>query len=128
MVAFNFELDSVKDQLNFYASVFIKGNFLIVGGRVDGAESNTIARLDATWAWSKAGRLNTARLGHGAIWVNSKLVVVGGEDKYLLRTEYCDLVNDEYICTDQDSSLPDYSSFPLLFAVTDDYGNCSAST
>ena len=121
-----FDFDSVKDEyIEGFDSVSINGNYFIIGGQVDGAYSNTIARLDtATWSWSRAGQLKTARVSHVAIWVNSKLVVVGGVDsKYSLRTEYCDLVNDEFICTEQESALVDYS-YPLLFAVTDDYGNC----
>ena len=122
MIVLSFDFHSVKDvSIQGYASVFINGNFFIVGGRADGAASNTIARLDSAWSWSRAGRLNTARRGHGAIWVNSKLVVVGGDGTY--KTEFCDLKNNEFTCMETDSTLEGYD-YPLLFAVTDDYGNC----
>ena len=74
MIVSSFDFDFVKDEYIWgYASVFINGNFFIVGGAAKFKSLNTIARLDsATWSWSRAGRLNTARSSHGAIWVNSK--------------------------------------------------------
>ena len=116
--------DSVKDDIWGFASVFINGNFFIIGGYADGLDdSSTIARLDAaTWLWSQAGRLNTGRVGHGAIWVNSKLVVVGGWGTK--PTEFCQWDNEEFTCTDQNSALKTYAYYPLLFAVSDDYKNC----
>ena len=124
MVLFSSDFDSVKDHfVAHYASVFINGNFFIIGGWADGSYSSTIARLDAaTWSWSRAGRLNTARDNHGAIWINSKLVVVGGWGTY--PTEFCQWENEEFTCTDQKSTLKDYAYYPLLFAVSDDYKNC----
>ena len=112
-----------------FASVFISGNFFIIGGIADTTASSiadyssTIARLDSTtWSWSPAGRLNTARHDHGAIWINSKLVVVGGWKTN--PTEFCDLENNEFTCTEQKSTLYFYAKSPPLFAVTDDYKNC----
>ena len=76
-----------------YASVFVNGNFFIIGGWADEEKSNTIARLDeTTWLWSKVGRLNTARNGHAAIWARPKLVVVGGS-KDVYKTELDDYRN-----------------------------------
>ena len=112
-----------------YASVFLNGNFYIVGGRIDFKWSTKIARLDtANWSWSQAGELNQARYEHRAIWVNSKLVVVGG--KWGTKPiEFCKLENDEalgkkFTCTVQNSTMPQDSKYPLLFAVSDDYKNC----
>ena len=124
MTVLSFDFDSVKDgYISGYASVFINGNFFIIGGWANAARSNTIARLDsATWSWSRAGRLKTARDDHGAIWVNSKLVVVGGWETK--PTEFCVWENEEFICTFQESTLKNYVYYPLLSAVTDDYGNC----
>ena len=124
MVLLSFDFDSVKDvYIRRYASVFINGNFFIIGGFADWSDSNTIARLDAaTWLWSEAGRLNTARSNHGVIWVNSKLVVVGGAGTR--PTEFCQWDNEEFSCTGQKSILVDYQWYPLLFAVSDDYKNC----
>ena len=125
MIVSSFDFDSVKDECIWgYASVFINGNFFIIAGHSERGYLNTIARLDsATWSWSRAGQLNTARDRHGAIWVNSELVVVGGlwDNR---PTEFCDLANEKFTCTSQESTLSDYSDYPLLFAVTDDYGNC----
>ena len=121
---FSSDYDSVKDEYIWgYASVFINGNFFIIGGDADRGQSSTIGRLDsATWSWSRAGQFNTARDYFRAIWVNSKLVVVGG--RHPKPTEFCELENDEYTCTEQWSRLEYYYDYPLLFAVNDDYKNC----
>ena len=123
------DCDSVKDHYIYsYASIYIKRDFFIVGGFIDGSKSNTVGRLDAvTWSWSIAGRLNTARIHHGVIWLNSKLIVVGGESNgypYELKhtTEFCRLEN--FACTVQDSILSSNDHDLLLFAVRDDYRNC----
>ena len=124
LILLSFDLYFVEGQRVWrHVSVFINGNFFIIGGWTRQDFLKTIARLDATtWAWSRAGRLNNARDDHGAIWVNLKLVVVGsGRDAR--PTEFCDLDNDEFICTDQESILDDYYG-TLLFAVTDDYKYC----
>ena len=120
----NFEFDFVKDERVFnYASVFINASFFIIGGHADRADSNTIARLDTTtWSWSRAGSLNTGRRAHGVIWANSRLVVVGGYGTF--STEFCNLENDEFVCTDQQLKLKNFNWYPLLFAVTDDNKNC----
>ena len=127
MKFFQFRLDSVQDSYIYgYASIFIKGNFFIIGGKADGTgtNSNTIARLNtATWSWSRAGRLNTARRGHGAIWSKSKLIIVGGDyDTY--TTEFCTLKDNKFTCTDLKSTLKGYGFHPLLFMVSDDYKQC----
>ena len=124
MIVSSFDFDSVKDNYIYtYASVFINGNFFIVGGIADEGFSDTITRLDAaTWSWSRAGQLNYVRQGHGAIRVNSKLVVVGGSS--FKQTEFCDLVNEDFTCFSQESTFKSYDFYPLLFAVADDYGNC----
>ena len=88
---------------------------------------NTIARLDAVnWSWSEAGEINTARHYHRAIWVDSKLIIVGGQrkDLDLMPTEFCNFENNEFTCSEQMSTLDDYVAFPMLFAVSDDYRNC----
>ena len=123
MVLLSFDFDSVKDDIYSYASVFINGNFFIIGGSSDGVvQLSTIARLDsATWLWSRAGRLNTGRSHHGVIWSNSKLVVVGG--LFTKPTEFCQWKNKEFTCTEQKSILKGYNR-PLLVVVSDDYKNC----
>ena len=120
----SFDYDSVKDFfICGYAPVFTNGVFYIVGGYVDERNSNTIARLDAiTWSWSSVGRLQTSRNGHGAIWLNLNLIVVGGWE--IMPTEFCKFENNEFTCTEQKSNLHDYGYFPLLFTVSDDYKNC----
>ena len=124
-----FDFDSAKDEhIYSYASIFVQRGFFIIGGFIDGTTSRTVARLDATiWSWSRAGRLNSARSSHGAIWLNSKLIVVGGESNgypYELKhtTEFCRLEN--FACTVQDSILSSNDHDLLIFAVRDDYRNC----
>lgn len=106
-----------------YASVVIDQQFFIIGGAADGNESTMIASLDPiTWSWSNVGRLRTARDGHEALWLNSKLIVVGGQ--YTKPVEFCELENDRFFCTSQALTLKDFDYYPLLFAVSDDYNRC----
>ena len=88
-----------------------------------GKSSNNIGRLDSTsWTWSLAGKLETSRYGHSAIFVDSKLVVVGGSGSR--ATEFCEVHKGHFICEKQPSLLKDYASYPLLFPVSDDYIDC----
>ena len=126
------KIDSVKDSVEiiFYSSVVINESFFLVGGLYDNYYLNrpdkfqrTIARLDAaTWTWSNAGQLNTARSHHGAIWSMSKLIVVGGtgDEK---PAEFCQLTDNRFNCVEQKSRLQGYLN-PLLFVVSDEYKNC----
>ena len=126
-----------------FASVFINGNFYIVGGN-DWVAGDIIASLSAeTWSWSPVGRLRAARAYHGAIWLNSKLIVVGGAggsgwsedgftaicwpiDQRTRRTEICEWKNGRLRCVEQNAALVDYKYYPLLFAVPNKK-NCSKS-
>ena len=126
IILFRFLNDSIKGyHILRYASVVINGDFFIVGGRYNTGDSMTaiIARLDATtWSWSRAGQLNTARSHHAAIWFKSKLVVVGGRGEK--PTEFCELIDNQFTCVDQNSTLEDYFATPLLLTVSDDFRNC----
>ena len=55
-------------------------------------------------------------------------MVVGGYKKYIkgentngVKTEFCDLSDENVTCIDQDSILYDYGAPPLLFKVEKDY-------
>ena len=121
-------------RISQFASVFIDKSFFVIGGRnyknsvglvpySVGFNSDTIGRLDSiTWKWSLAGKLVTRRYGHNAIFVDSKLVVVGGHG--LLSTEVCELQDDIFSCNKQAENYRDYASYPLLFAVSDDFIDC----
>ena len=63
-----------------YVSIHLNSSFYIIGGTAKDTYSlNSIARLDTTaWSWSLAGKLNNARFDQGAIWLHSRLIVVGG--------------------------------------------------
>ena len=132
MLSFDFDFVKANGWIAYYASVFINGNFFIIGGeqarwKFSVRSTSIIARLNAaTWSWSRAGQLNIARYHHGAIWVKSKLVVVGGgaileEENYPI--EFCSWENEEFSCTDK-STLTNRNNYPLLFAVSEDYKNC----
>ena len=71
-----------------YSSVFMTGNFYIIGGMTEQTKSgarettheSSIARFDTiTLTWSLAGKLNTGRSGHGVIQQGLKFWVVGGQ-------------------------------------------------
>ena len=103
----------MKDvSLSGFASVFMGGNFYIIGGSAEWEGQDTIARLSTkTWSWSEAGRLTAARTEHGAIWINSTLVVVGGRGTYMGQssrpTEFCELKNGKVTCVEQNAPLQD---------------------
>lgn len=116
--------------IHAYASIFIKKDFFIIGGdtHLQGSNGNvkTIARLDpANWTWHEAGQLNHARQGHGVIWLDNKLVVVGGFTPVI---ESCHLENNQFICVDNDqvseTSFDNYNYYPLLFVVKENLKNC----
>ena len=91
------------------------------GGWVDDDESNVIGRLNpATMTWTKAGSLNNARRGHGAIFNGDVVIVAGGfEDK---KTEACTIVDDGSVtCIEQDPNLYDYCIYPEMFLVDDEF-------
>ena len=109
----SFYFDCVKDD-HFYGCAYTK---------------RIVCLKTVTWTWSEAGRTNLIREYHGAIWANSKLVVVGGwfntgNPDEVLQTEFCEWNNNEFTCELQQSGVHDYGGYPLLFAVSDDFNNC----
>lgn len=67
--------------------------------------------------WSIAGRLNTARFGHGVIVTEDQFLVVGGASER--RTERCYLIdsNDEMTCHSQEPTLQEYRHWPELLLI-----------
>ena len=78
-----------------------------------------IGRLSSSNEWSKAGELNNGRFGHGAIFVDGFLMVIGGDDNY--STEKCEIKNEAITCESQNPSLSWYSLYPELFLVPSSY-------
>ena len=110
-------------------------NFYTIGGQVGGPSYEpltipTIARLNTVnWSWSIAGILKKARAGHAAIWINSRLIVVGGVDNNPfdeMPSEACELKHGRFTCTVQYAYMMGYIDYPLLFAVGSDKIKCSS--
>ena len=89
------------------------------GGYVDYAYSKTIGRLDAsTLTWTKAGELNYARSGHGAIYNGERIIVAGGGGKY--KTESCSVNENGVVnCIEQAPILDYYYDYPEMYMVDD---------
>ena len=64
------------DSISYYAALAIKRAVYIIGGD-DGSYVATVAIFENE-KWRKAGELNKARNGHGAISVNERIYVIGG--------------------------------------------------
>ena len=79
-----------------------------------------IARLDANYVWSQAGRLIRHREGHAVIAIDGEFLIVGGYD--WKETERCGLNKEmEMTCTTQQPILYDFSWWPGLFEVEPGY-------
>ena len=109
--------------LDSYAVVVDAGNFYYFGGYDSGATVSSILRLNgATWTWSNAGQLNSARHAHNVIMVDKTVMVIGGGGNQ--PNEACILTNAEFTCQRLSSSLYEYKYTPLLHLVNDNYGLC----
>ena len=106
-------------------------NFYIFGGQNRHSKFlSDIVKYDPKLReWSKSGQLTVGRTQPSVAISGSTIIVVGGStDHYAsqgLPIETCHLYGEQFQCESQVSYLPNYSSYPLLFAVADDYGkNC----
>ena len=89
---------------------------------IGGSQSNrlkVIGRLSSSNEWSRAGSLNTERYGHGAIFVDGFLMVIGGTSNF--STEKCSIINEAITCESQNPILSDYAYYPELFLVPSSY-------
>ena len=90
------------------------------GGLIDNhVNSNIIGRLDAsTLTWTKAGELNYARNGHGAIYNGERIIVAGGVGNY--KTESCSVDENGVVnCIEQAPTLSNYAYYPEMYLVDD---------
>ena len=78
-----------------------------------------IGRLDSNNNWSLAGNLNTGRRGHGAIYLDSSILIIGGYGN--LQSEKCDLDQGVVSCSSQEPYLNSYTHYPELYLVSNDY-------
>ena len=99
--------------------VYHSNAFYVFGGYVDGSYSKTIGRLDAsTLTWTKAGELNYARYGHGAIYNGERIIVAGGYGNY--KTESCSVNENGVVnCIEQAPTLNKYADYPEMYLVDD---------
>ena len=101
--------------------VYHERAFYVFGGGIDyNGSTNIIGRLDAsTLTWRKAGHLNNARWGHGAIFNGDVFIVAGGYGN--LKTEVCSINNSSVICLEQTPTLDYYRTYPEMLLVTDEF-------
>ena len=93
--------------------------------------TNIIAAFSIiTKKWTKSGKLNKARLGHGVIVRDGDFIVVGGTDygelyENSFETERCTLIVDTQFtpikCSNVDPVLDDYYYYPEMMRVPHDY-------
>ena len=109
----------------YYAVIFHGGSYYYFGGSGGPRTSNSILRLQSgSWTWTNVGQLNSARNAHAVTLVNDTFMVVGGNG--VRKNEACQRLNNgQFSCTELFSSLKEnYSWYPILFSVADNYGNC----
>ena len=75
--------------------------------------------MDLGGRWTKAGELNEARNGHNVIYDGEYLMVFGGD--YERQTEKCSLTDGLVSCTSQNPVLDEYTTYPELFLVSEDF-------
>ena len=82
-----------------------------------GLDQSTIARFDPIEnSWTRLGKLEVSRSGHGVIQVDNEFIVVGGlrwgkEDE---PAESCKLNGLSMTCTTREPKLSNFSSYPEL--------------
>ena len=119
----------VDGGMYLYAVVVQGSSHYYFGGYYVSADGSNVAldsilRLQSgCWTWSNVGRINIPRRGHAVILVNETFMVAGGYGNN--KNEACQRSNNgQFNCTELSSSLFWYTSYPIVFSVTDNYGNC----
>ena len=99
-------------------------SFILFGGFTDGVQKDTIAKFSPVLnQWTKLGNLQHRRHGFGVIKVDTKYLVMGGQDDK--RTETCELKNETIECTSREPTLNQFRYYPALMLVPSDYAdNC----
>ena len=134
-------LESLKIKSISFFQIIAKSNcFILFGGRVpnkdiwsDYTATNIIAKFDLDLnKWERIGSLQTKRWGIGIIEVDSKFLLMGGKDSFLLdnilqSTEMCDFnqvsLNGTIDCIVR-KPFPDIIHFyPALMIAPSDFAN-----
>ena len=112
-------LIKANDGIAFAPTVYHSNAFYVFGGYVDDYRLKTIGRLDAsTLTWTKAGELNYAKRGHGAIYNGERIIVAGGIGNY--KTESCSVEENGVVnCIEQAPTLDYYNDYPEMYLVDD---------
>ena len=115
----NIKPNKAKISISFAPIVNVEEAYYVIGGVDFRSNLNVIARLSLSNKWSKAGELNTRRYGHGAIFVDGFIMVIGGYGDY--STEKCEVKNNGITCETQNPVLNNYFLYPELFFVPASY-------
>ena len=104
----------------YFAPIVYIDAFYVLGGYDHQGQKdlNAIGRLDNNNRWSRAGNLTAARRGHGAIFVDGFLLVIGGNGNNC-QTEKCAIKDGTVSCESQHPNLSGYGFYPELFLVLD---------
>ena len=100
--------------------------FILFGGRYrpsrGDSETDVIAKFDPSQnQWSQIGKLQASRHAFGMIEVDSKFLVMGGEDDK--PTEICELKNKTIECTSREPIMTEFRYFPAMMIVSSDFTN-----
>ena len=107
-----------------FAAIYLDNAYYVIGGGSLSGYLRTIGRLDpVTSTWSEAGLLNRPRGNHAAIFDGQSLLVIGGSRTGgpSIKTESCKLQDAVFTCTEHDSALNDYRSYPEVTIVDESY-------
>ena len=96
----------------------IIGGFAPGSGMQSGVQNAPVATFDGI-VWTSLGLLNSARSSHNVIWLENRIIVVGGQGD--LMTESCTIANNQTTCTDIGPSLKQYRKYPELFIVDSNF-------
>ena len=106
-------------------------SFIFFGGLYNDKQSSTgfsatdiIVKFNpGSNKWTKLGNLQHSRHGFGVIKVDTKYLVMGGQDDK--RTETCELKNEKIECISREPTLNQFRFYPALMLVPSDYAdNC----
>ena len=104
--------------------IFHEGGFFVFGGEhSDPSDSPAVRRFDEEKReWSTVGELRKHRQGHGVIYDGESFIVAGGNSSSI---ENCIWKHEEFemVCNELNQTLQDYTLYPELAIVHDDFEN-----
>ena len=109
--------------------MFFENGFYYFGGN-SGDSFGTLEKINCldskTFLWSTVGALLEKRQKNNVIEVQGQFLILGGEIKKdgllgTVQTEKCVFEETKLQCSEQDPLLENYSNFPELFHISEDY-------